>query len=108
ARHDIHGAGGDVRTLKESARLYEAACKVIAGGVSSDIRRSTTAAPPLYVDRAKGSRLWDVDGNEYVDFVLGQGPLLFGHSHPRIVDAVTRQLSRGQTYSAQHALEVEV
>ncbi len=97
-----------MRTLKESARLYEAACKVIAGGVSSDIRRSTTAAPPLYVDRAKGSRLWDVDGNEYVDFVLGQGPLLFGHSHPRIVDAVTRQLSRGQTYSAQHALEVEV
>jgi glutamate-1-semialdehyde 2,1-aminomutase len=97
-----------VRNLTESARLYEAASKVIAGGVSSDIRRSSTAAPPLYVDHAQGAHLWDVDGNEYVDYVLGQGPLLFGHSHPRIVEAVTRQVARGQTYSAQHALEVEV
>ncbi|MEV0714569.1 aspartate aminotransferase family protein [Asanoa sp. NPDC050611] len=97
-----------MRNLTESARLYEAARKVIAGGVSSDIRRSTTAAPPLYVDHARGSHLWDVDGNEYVDYVLGQGPLLFGHSHPRIVEAVNRQVARGQTYSAQHALEVEV
>jgi len=97
-----------VRKLAESARLYEAACKVIAGGVSSDIRRSTTSAPPLYVDHARGSHLWDVDGNEYVDYVLGQGPLLFGHSHPRIVEAVTKQVARGQTYSAQHTLEIEV
>jgi glutamate-1-semialdehyde 2,1-aminomutase len=52
--------------------------------------------------------MWDVDDNEYVDYVLGQGPLLFGHSHPRIVEAVTEQVSRGQIYSAQHALEVEV
>jgi glutamate-1-semialdehyde 2,1-aminomutase len=52
--------------------------------------------------------MWDVDGNEYVDYVLGQGPLLFGHSHPQIVEAVTKQISRGQIYSAQHALEVEV
>nr|WP_240942941.1 aspartate aminotransferase family protein [Planosporangium thailandense] len=94
--------------MNESARLYDAACKVIAGGVSSDIRRSTTSAPPLYIDHASGSHLWDVDGNEYVDYVLGQGPLLFGHSHPRIVEAVTKQLARGQVYSAQHALEVEV
>lgn len=97
-----------MRSLTESARLYEAARKVIAGGVSSDIRRSASSAPPLYVDHARGSRIWDVDGNEYLDFVLGQGPLLFGHSHPRIVEAVTRQLSRGQIYSAQHAAEVEV
>jgi glutamate-1-semialdehyde 2,1-aminomutase len=97
-----------MRKLTESARLYDAACKVIAGGVSSDIRRSATSDPPMYVDRALGSHLWDVDGNEYVDYVLGQGPLLFGHSHPTIVDQVTRQLARGQVYSAQHALEVEV
>jgi glutamate-1-semialdehyde 2,1-aminomutase len=97
-----------MRGLTETARLYDAARNVIAGGVSSDIRRASGARPPLYVDHARGSRLWDVDGNEYVDYVLGQGPLLFGHSHPVIVEAVTRQLSRGQIYSAQHALEVEV
>lgn len=97
-----------MRRLTESARLFEAASAVIAGGVSSDIRRSTSDRPPLYVDRGHGARLWDVDGNEYLDYVLGQGPLLFGHSHPRIVEAVTRQVARGQIYSAQHALEVEV
>lgn len=97
-----------MRRVNESARLDEAARQVIAGGVSSDIRRSTTPGPPLYVDHALGSRMWDVDGNEYVDYVLGQGPLLFGHSHPRIVEAVTRQVARGQIYAAQHALEIEV
>lgn len=97
-----------MRRFDESARLYGAACEVIAGGVSSDIRRSTSSMPPLYIDSARGSRMWDVDGNEYVDYVLGQGPLLFGHSHPRIVDAVTAQVARGQVYSAQHRLEVEV
>ncbi|HEY8474177.1 MAG TPA: aspartate aminotransferase family protein [Natronosporangium sp.] len=97
-----------MRSLTETSRLYQAACRVIAGGVSSDIRRSSSDRPPLYVDRAYGSRLWDVDGNEYVDYVLGQGPLLFGHSHPAIIEAVSRQLARGQVYSAQHPLEVTV
>lgn len=96
-----------MRSLNQSTRLYEAACKVIAGGVSSDARR-TVDTVPLYIDHAQGSHMWDVDDNEYVDYVLGQGPLLFGHSHPQIIEAVARQLSRGQIYSAQHALEVEV
>ena len=63
---------------------------------------------PLYVDRAAGARLWDVDGNEYVDYVLGQGPLILGHSAPEVAAAVQAQAARGQAYSAQHEREVEV
>ena len=86
--------------------LYERAQRVLAGGVSSDARRLQPL--PLYVDRGAGARLWDVDGNEYVDYVLGQGPLILGHSAPAVVEAVQAQVARGQAYSAQHEQEVEV
>ena len=62
---------------------------------------------PLYVDRASGSRKWDVDGNEYVDYFGGHGALILGHAHPAVVEAVTRQIPRGTHYGAQHALELE-
>jgi glutamate-1-semialdehyde 2,1-aminomutase len=96
-----------MRHLERSRALYEQAQQVIAGGISSDARRGIKPVP-LYVDHALGSRLWDVDGNEYIDYVLGQGPLVLGHSHPAVVEAVQRQMARGQIYSAQHELEIEV
>ena len=92
--------------LDRSRSLYERAKVVLAGGVSSDARRSTTV--PLYIERGAGARIWDVDGNEYLDYVLGQGPLILGHSAPGIVAAVQAQAARGQAYSAQHEREVEV
>lgn len=95
-----------LRPLERSRSLSERAQVVIAGGVSSDARRSTSV--PLYVDRGMGARLWDVDGNEYIDYVLGQGPLILGHSAPGIAAAVQAQTARGQAYSAQHEREVEV
>lgn len=91
-----------------AAELYARAQTVIASGVSSDIRRAAPGRVPMYVDRAAGARLWDVDGNEFIDYVLGQGPQFFGHSHPVIVDAVQRQMARSQVFSAQHELEIEV
>jgi glutamate-1-semialdehyde 2,1-aminomutase len=94
------------RNLTASAALFESARKVIAGGVSSDARRSV--GTPLYVDHAAGSRLWDVDGNTYIDYVLGQGPSVLGHCPPEVVAAVAEQAGRGMSYSAQHRLEVEV
>ena len=63
---------------------------------------------PLSFDRGDGSRLRDIDGNSYVDYVLGWGPVILGHSHPELVDAVASQLRRGQTFGAGHALEYEV
>ncbi|MDF2704594.1 MAG: aminotransferase class III-fold pyridoxal phosphate-dependent enzyme [Nonomuraea muscovyensis] len=94
------------RTLDASTDLHTTAKRYLAGGVSSDARR--TAGVPLFVDRAAGSRLWDVDGTEYVDYVLGQGPALLGHCPPAVVEAVSAQVARGIVYSAQHAAEVRV
>ncbi len=96
-----------MRRLDRTKALYQTAQQYLAGGVSSDARRSVQPVP-LYIDHAHGARLWDVDGNEYLDYVLGQGPLILGHSHPAVVEAVKAQMERGQVYSAQHELEIEV
>jgi glutamate-1-semialdehyde 2,1-aminomutase len=96
-----------VRDLTQTKELAEEARRYIAGGVSSDARRGVKPAP-LYIDHAKGSRMWDVDGNEYIDFVLGQGPLILGHTPTPVLAAVAAQMGRGQVYSAQHELEIEV
>ncbi len=79
----------------------------LAGGVSTGLRR--TARPfPLYFQEGHGARLWDVDGNEYVDYMLGWGPLILGHSCPAVSEAVGAQLQLGHTFGAQHDLEYEV
>jgi glutamate-1-semialdehyde 2,1-aminomutase len=96
-----------MRHLKRTEALYAAALQTLAGGVSSDARRGVQPLP-LYVSHAAGARFWDVDENEYVDYVLGQGPLILGHTHPAIIERVKAQLDRGQVFSAQHELEVEV
>lgn len=94
------------RQMERGAGLAERARQVLAGGVSSDARRLPNGS--LFVDRASGAYLWDVDGNRYVDYVLGQGPALLGHSAPVVADAVADQVRRGVSYSAQHLAEVEV
>ncbi|MEV5965661.1 glutamate-1-semialdehyde 2,1-aminomutase [Kribbella sp. NPDC051952] len=93
------------RGYERSTKLYERARQVIAGGVSSDARR---AEQPLFVDHARGAELWDVDGNRYLDYVLGQGPNLLGHAAPLVAEAVSAQVSRGVAYAAQHELEAVV
>ncbi|MFF0346022.1 aspartate aminotransferase family protein [Kribbella sp. NPDC004875] len=93
------------RVHDHADRLYARAKQVIAGGVSSDARR---ADRPLFVDHARGAELWDVDGNRYLDYVLGQGPNLLGHAAPLVADAVSAQVRRGVAYAAQHELEAQV
>ena len=79
----------------------------LALGVSSSMRAN--ALPhPIYVDHGLGPRFWDVDGNEYIDHCLGWGPLILGHAHPHLNQAITAQLSLGYTYGAQCELEVLV
>jgi len=86
---------------------YQQAQKVLAGGVSSGLRRS--AKPyPLYFSHGKGSRVWDVDGNEYLDYGLAWGPLILGHAPGLVVERVQQQAARGFTFGAQHDLEIEV
>ncbi|MCP2329457.1 glutamate-1-semialdehyde 2,1-aminomutase [Hamadaea flava] len=96
----------DERPQTIATQMHAAARQVLAGGVSSDARR--LPGTPLYVDRAAGSRLWDVDGNSYLDYVLGQGPAILGHCPPEVVDAIRTQAGRGIVYSAQHEAEVTV
>ena len=76
-----------------SARRYAASTKLFPGGVTHDTRYAQPF--PLFMTHGEGARKWDVDGNEYVDYVSGHGALILGHSHPAIVEAVSKQILRG-------------
>lgn len=90
-----------------SQTLFERAKLSLAGGVNSNLRLLSKPIP-LFFDRAEGAILYDVDGNSYIDYNLGQGPLILGHSHPAVLAAVTAAMQRGQIYAAQHELEILV
>ena len=91
--------------FERSKALYADACEVLANGVSSGMRKDVTPVP-LYFERANGPYYYDVDGNEFVDYTLGWGPLIAGSNNPRINAAVTTQLSKSYTLGAQHELEI--
>jgi len=93
--------------FSKSRALHERATRSIAGGVNSGIRKMEQPVP-LYFERGSGSRLWDVDGNEYIDFATGQGALLFGHAPRGLADAIGAQAHLGTHWAAQSELEVEV
>lgn len=88
-----------------SAERYETARKVFPGGVTHDQRFLDPF--PVYIKRAQGSKKWDVDGNEIIDFAMGHGSLLLGHCHPVVTEAVVRQAQTGTHFGACHELEVE-
>src|SRR5438034_175484 len=92
------------RRTPGSARLAERAGRVFPSGITHDGRYLDPY--PLYVARAAGSRKWDVDGNEYVDYSGGHGALLLGHNPPQVVAAVQKQLAHGTHYGANHELEL--
>ncbi len=96
-----------VERFSKSRALLEESRKYLAGGVSTSVRRPSRPFP-LFFERGEGAHLYDVDGNRYIDYTLGWGPLVHGHSHPAMVRAVGEQLRKGQTYGAQHRWEVEV
>ncbi len=93
--------------FEESKRLYERARTLIPSGVTSSFR-ALQRPVPLFIDHGAGSRLYDVDGNEYLDYALAHGPLILGHCHPHLVATVERQLKRGSTFGCQHELEARV
>ena len=99
----------DARTtlydLSRSRAMFEEDARYLTGGVGSADRILIDPRAKL-IDHGRGSRMWDVDGNEYVDYLLGYGPLVLGHAHPRLVEAISRQAARGSIYGAGHALEV--
>ncbi len=91
----------------KSRQLFERAQRSIAGGVNSGIRKMEQPVP-LYFARGDGPRVWDVDGNEYIDFQIGQGALLYGHAPRGMADAIAAQARLGTHWAAQSELEIEV
>ena len=96
-----------MRSYRKSFELHERAKRSLAGGVSSAFRASEQPHP-LFYTHGEGSRVWDVDGNESIDFTLSQGPMILGHCHPDVVAAVEKANKRGQIFAAQHLEELEL
>ena len=94
---------------KKSIGLYTRALEMIPGGVDSPVRAfKAIGIPPTFVRRAKGSKIWDVDGNEYIDYVGSWGPMILGHAHPKVVAALKRAIPEGTSFGAPTSLEVEL
>lgn len=94
-----------------SKELYERTCKVVPGGVGSQAQAGAPGAfdpYPLYMQRGEGSKIWDVDGNEYIDYALALGPLIHGHCSPRIIEAVVKVLKNGPWQNPPTELIAEV
>lgn len=95
--------------IQRSIEAFERAKNAIAGGVNSPVRAySSVDATPLFIKGGKGSKIWDIDGNEYIDFVSSYGPLILGHAHPRIVEAVTKAAEKGTSFGAPTETETEI
>ncbi|MBI1271066.1 glutamate-1-semialdehyde 2,1-aminomutase [bacterium] len=97
------------KTKSKSEALYERARAVIPGGVNSPARAmKAVESDPLFIARADGAYLFDVDGGEYIDYVGSWGPMILGHRHPRVLAAIESELRNGTSYGAPCRLEVEM
>jgi glutamate-1-semialdehyde 2,1-aminomutase len=91
----------------QSKTMFEQAEKVIPGGVNSPVRACrSVGCTPLFIDRAEGAALFDVDGNRYLDFVCSWGPMILGHAHPEVVAAITRAARAGTSFGAPTPAEI--
>ncbi len=106
------GEGIDSRAIlamNRSARLMERASKRLPGGVNSPVRAfRSVGGDPVFMRRGEGSRIFDVDGNSYVDYVMSYGPLVLGHAHASVVEALEKVIRDGTTFGAPTELEVDL
>ena len=95
--------------FRNSADLFERAQRVIPGGVNSPVRAfKSVGGKPVFIKRGECSRVYDEDGNSFIDYVCSWGPLILGHAHPEVVEAIRRAAGDGTTFGASTALEVEL
>jgi glutamate-1-semialdehyde 2,1-aminomutase len=91
---------------KKSQLAFEEAKKVMPGGVNSPVRAfKSVGLTPVYIERGAGSRVYDIDGNSYIDYVASWGPLILGHAHPEVVEALKRAAEKGTSFGAPTELE---
>jgi glutamate-1-semialdehyde 2,1-aminomutase len=116
---DLEGGRLDIRdsivnareklAMDRSARLMERAVGLMPGGVNSPVRAfRSVGGDPLFMERGEGSRIFDVDGNSYLDYVMSYGPLVLGHTYPEVVEAIETTARKGTTFGAPTELEVEL
>src|SRR5436189_612028 len=95
--------------ISRSEALFRRAVEIIPGGVNSPVRAfRSVGGQPLFIERGAGSRVFDADGDEYIDFVGSWGPLILGHGHPSVVEAIQRTASNGTSFGAPTEREVEL
>ena len=93
----------------KSQSLYERAIKIIPGGVNSPVRAcKSVGADPLFIERGEGCMIYDADGNRFIDYVGSWGPLILGHRHPAVIEAIISVLERGTSFGAPTDLEIEL
>jgi glutamate-1-semialdehyde 2,1-aminomutase len=94
---------------KKSIELYRRALGMIPGGVNSPVRAfRAIGISPVFTEHAKGSKIWDVDGNEYIDYVGSWGPMILGHAHPKVVAALKKVAVKGTSFGAPTPFEIEL
>ncbi len=92
-----------------SDKLFVSARERIPGGVNSPVRAfKSVGRNPIFIKKAAGSKIWDVDGNEYIDYVGSWGPMILGHAHPRVIEALKRVAESGTSFGAPTELEVKM
>src|SRR5215216_2254608 len=93
----------------QSDQLFAKAQALIPGGVNSPVRAfRSVGGTPRFIERGEGAYVWDADGNRYIDYVLSWGPLVLGHAHPGVINALQEALIRGTSYGAPTHLETEL
>lgn len=93
---------------QRSRELMERARRVVAGGISSQIRLNEPGGEPLFFDRSEGALMWDADGNQYIDYIQGMGPNIFGHAPEFVSNQVSEDMRKGYVLAAQFERELEV
>ena len=94
---------------KLSSQAYEKALKFIPGGVNSPVRAfKSVGRHPVFIARGEGSHIWDIDGNSYIDYVASWGPLIVGHAHPEVVEAIKKAAEKGTSFGAPTEIETEL
>src|SRR4051812_37106944 len=105
----VEMTGSTPQQSLRSTALFEEAKQLIPGGVNSPVRAFRgVGGTPRFIERGEGAYLYDVDGNPYIDYVLSWGPLILGHAHPAVVQAITEQALRGTSFGAPTELESQL
>lgn len=95
-----------MRSYEKSKQAFQEAVQLMPGGVNSPVRAfKSVAMDPIFMERGQGSKIYDIDGNEYIDYVLSWGPLILGHTHPEVVEALKKVAETGTSFGAPTLME---